>query len=51
MEGDPEVDTRACEIQGTPFDGILVALQAQDGQGRIGDAPTAERTVLTSFPA
>lgn len=46
VEGDPEVDTRACEIQGAPFDGILVALQAQDGQGQIGHAPTSERTVV-----
>ncbi|TVP82270.1 MAG: hypothetical protein EA346_03060 [Thioalkalivibrio sp.] len=46
MEGDPEVDTRACEIQGAPFDGILVAIQSQDGQGRIGNAPTSERSVV-----
>jgi len=46
MEGDPEVDTRVCEIQGAPFDGILVALQSQDGQGRIGNASTSERSVI-----
>jgi hypothetical protein len=46
IEGDPEVDVRACEIQGAPFAGILAALQAQDGQGLIGDAGTSERTVV-----
>lgn len=46
LEGDPEVDTRACEIQGAPFDGILVALQAQDGQGRIGVAPASQRSAV-----
>jgi hypothetical protein len=46
IEGDPGIDTRACEIQGAPFDGILVALQAQDGQGRIGVAPASQRSVV-----
>jgi hypothetical protein len=46
MEGDPTVDTRACEIQGAPFDGILVALQAQDGQVPMGNAPASERTAV-----
>jgi hypothetical protein len=46
LEGDPEVDTRACEIQGAPFDGILSALQAQDGQGPIGDTPASERSLV-----
>ena len=33
MEGDPEVDTRACEIHGAPFSGIRAAFQDRDGQG------------------
>ena len=46
IEGDPGADTRACEIQGAPFNGILVALQAQDGQGRIGDTPASQRSAV-----
>lgn len=42
IEGDPEVDTRACEIYGAPFSGILAPLQDQDGRG----ASTPERGVV-----
>jgi len=45
MEGNPDIDTRACEITGTPFDGILVSLQAQDSQGPIGSVPPRDRSV------
>jgi hypothetical protein len=46
LDADSEVDSRACEIQGAPFEGILVALKDQDGQGRIGDAPASERSLV-----
>jgi hypothetical protein len=46
MGGDPSVDTRACEIKGAPYDGMLESLASLDGQGAIGDAPNAERAVL-----
>lgn len=42
----PDTDAGACEITGAPFDGILAALQAQDGQPPIGTGAGAERSVV-----
>jgi len=46
LQSEPGVDRRACEIQGPPFDGIQSALQAQDGQARIGAGSDAQRSVV-----
>jgi hypothetical protein len=46
LGGDPGVDNRACEITGAGFDGILVALEGQDGQPPIGSVPAADRSVV-----
>jgi hypothetical protein len=46
VEGDPDSDTRACEIEGAAFEGIVAALRAQDGQPPIGTAPAPERSIV-----
>jgi hypothetical protein len=42
----PEADARACEITGASFDGILAALQDQDGQTPIGNGSDTERSLV-----
>lgn len=46
LNAEPEDDRRACEIEGAPFDGIESALAAQNGQGRIGDTDSRQRSVV-----
>jgi hypothetical protein len=46
VEGDPDVDTRACEIEGATFGGIVAELRTQDGQPPIGAVPASERSIV-----
>jgi hypothetical protein len=46
FQASSDADNSACEVSGAAFEGIEGALQAQDGQGVIGETPSAKRSVV-----